>query len=150
MFGLLAYAIVAGIAAAVIQLIRGLLTRNHSGEGSGPVQLIAVWLIVMAIPYVWVEWQTRSRGQEFSSIVDEVYEREFVDGAPAYYKVIYANDEHARLVLVCNGEYHWGGTYRNLYNLLLSRDKDQWVLSAVDAVNTADGDSAGFTIPPYW
>ena len=150
MFGILAYAIVGLVVAGVIQLIRGLLTRFNHGEGGGPLQLVLTWLVVMAIPYIWVEAQTSMHGDDFQPIVDEVGHKDYVDGEVAYFKVLYSHADRAKLVVVCNGDYQWGGTYRNIYDIILSKEGKSWVLNTVDPVNTSDGDSAGFTVPPYW
>jgi len=150
MFGILAYAIVGLVVAGVIQLFRGLITRYNHGEGGGPLQLVLTWIVVMAIPYVWVEAQTSMHSNEFEPIIEEVAKRELVDGNVAYFKVLYARNDDAKLVVVCNGDYEWGGTYRNIYDLRLSKQGTTWMLDMVDPVNTSDGDSAGFTVPPYW
>jgi hypothetical protein len=151
MFGLLAYCMVGLVVACVVQVARAFLTRLGSmSEGSNPLRLVLTWLVVMAIPYLWVEGQTAMHGPQFEPLVFDLYDKNMVDGDVAYYKVLYAWHDKASVVLVCNGDYQWGGTYRNIYKATFARDSVGWTLQKLTAVNTSEGDSAGFTIPPYW
>lgn len=151
MFGLFLYALVCALVAVGLVALRTLVTRvSKIGENSNAVRLVVTWLVVMALPYGWVEVQTRMHKQEFAGIVDQVAEKKLIEGDPAYFKVQSDMNGKARLLVVATGENHWGGTFRNVYGMRLHKDAKGWLLESVDPINTTDGDSAGFTVPPYW
>lgn len=151
MFGLFFYALVCFIAAAVLVGLLNLVMKvAKTGEGSAAPRLFITWLLLMGGPYAWVEWQTRSHGSEFKQIVQEVADRNLISGDLAYFKVQRDSSKSAKLLLVSGGENNWGGTFRNIYSLKLHQAADGWSLDSIDPINTADGDSAGFSFPPYW
>lgn len=151
MFGLFLYSIVCLGAAGLLVLIRGMFTKVGSmGESPNAARLVFTWLVMLALPYGWVEGQTMMHKHEFAEAVHEIEEKGLVTGEAHYYKVQNAMGEHARVILVTTGDLSWGGTYRNVYAVHLERNGTSWAVSAIDPVNTTDGDSAGFTFPPYW
>ena len=151
MFGLFLYALVCLVVAVVLVGLRTLVMRvGKIGETSNAIRLAVTWLVVLAIPYVWVEAQTRMHKKEFADIVDQVAEKKLIEGEPAYFKVQSEMNGKAKLLVISTGENTWGGTYRNVYSMRLHQDSKGWLLESVNPVNTTDGDSAGFTLPPYW
>ena len=151
MFGLFLYALGCLAAASIVVMLRAFTMKaGRIGEGSNALLLLLTWAVVVAAPYGWVETQTTLHRKDFAPVVTELAERGHLDGDPVYFKVQAAGEENAKLILVTGGENTWGGTYRNIYSLRLDKSAAGWWVKSVDPVNTTDGDSAGFTFPPYW
>lgn len=151
MFGLLFYALGCLVVTGILMTLRTLVTKvSKTAENSNAQRIIVCWLAVTVLPYIWVEIQTTLYKTDFNSLVAEIAKKDLIAGEPAFFKVQNALGSHARLILVSEGKTNWGGTYRNLYLVKLDKDRAGWLVSSVDPVNTTDGDSAGFSLPPYW
>jgi hypothetical protein len=151
MFGLLLYSLGCVGASGVIYTVRAVLSKtSRIGERSNATFLFLTWMFVMAAPYGWVETLTAIHKSEFTPIVEEVVRHKGIDGDLMYFKVQTASSDHAKLIIVTAGENNWGGTFRNIYAVELGKSPTGWWANSIDPINTTDGDSAGFTLPPYW
>jgi hypothetical protein len=151
MLGALLYGIVCFVIGAVVVWFSLLFTKlGKSAERPMAGRLFSTWILMLALPYIWVEFNTWRSEEEFLSGVDTAAEKGMTNGDFAYLKVKGALGESARVLVVTEGEEEWGGTWRNMYNLDFERDSEGWKLISVHPVNTQDGDSAGFSFPPYW
>jgi hypothetical protein len=151
MLGLMLYAIVCFTIAAAVTWLSVLFTKvGNSAEKPAIFRLVFIWVFVAALPYAWVEFCTARYGKEFKGDVEYAAEKGLLDGDFAYIKVRYPFGDTARVIAVTDAKDTWGGVYRNTYNLEFERTDDGWHLREIDALNTKDGDAAGFSVPPYW
>ncbi len=152
MFGLILYAIIAFVIALTANWVRSLFTKTGSiGDAPAAGRILVLWLVVMAMPYGWVEFQTARHKTEFDDIVDYAAKGKKISGDVLYTKVQHLWGGKAKLLVVTQETEEWGGTYRDLYQLVCTQDdKNRWELEEVRPINTSKGDSAGFVFPPYW
>lgn len=151
MLGLLLYAIVCFTIAGALTWISVLFSKvGSTADKPAVTRLVFLWLAVFALPYGWVEFNTARRSKDFELGVENAVDKGLVTGELAYFKVRNAVGESAKVLVVTDVEDDWGGTYRNLYHLDFEKDSDGWHVRHVTPLNTKDGDSAGFSVPPYW
>ncbi|HWP31863.1 MAG TPA: hypothetical protein VNK96_09120 [Fimbriimonadales bacterium] len=149
--GLIFYALVSLAITFGILVIRAWFTRvGILGEHPATQRLLMIWIIVFALPYIWVEVLTFWKGKEFEEEISYIAYSEKILGEPLYYKVQYAFRGTGKVILIAEDTSEWGGTFRNIYSISFSHNGKGWVAKRIDEVNTEDGDSAGFTFPPYW
>ena len=151
MFGLLLYTVVCFGIALMLVCVRSLFTKVGT-MGDKPVffKLFAWWVILCIAPYGWVEWQTRQHGKEFATAVDQLADRGQIRGTPLYWKVRSFGTDRSTIFVVSKVVANWGGTHRNLYRAEMFKQNGKWKTDSIAAVNSDDGDEAGFTVPPYW
>jgi len=150
-FGLLAYAFVALIVAGAISAAVGFFSRvGNAVEKGAAVRILGLWLFCFAAPYVWVEANTAKYAADLEPVVEEAVEKGKIQPDVQFVKVQYAWKDRAKLIVVAKTKEQAWGSYRNLYAVLAKKTDDYWELDEVIPINTEDGDSAGFTIPPYW
>lgn len=151
MLGLMLYAIVCFTIAAAFTWLSLMFTKlGSTTDRSAASRLIALWVFVFAVPYIWVEACTAIYKEKFDDGVYLASDKGYMEGDLLYYKVRIPFGNTAKIVAVTEIVEDWGGTYRNLYDLEFERNGNGWQLSAVIPINTKDGDAAGFTVPPYW
>lgn len=151
MLGLLAYGIFALIAAILFVGALSLVTRVGTlGDRSNGSRLILAWAFCFVAPYVWVETNTRLHAADLEHVVEEAVTKRKVEPDVITTKVQYAMRRRARLIVIARTPEEKWGSYRNIYALTANYDGEKWQLDEVIPINTVEGDSAGFTIPPYW
>lgn len=151
MLGLLAYGIFALIAAVLFVGALSLITKVGTlGDRSNGARLILTWAFCMVAPYVWVEIQTKMHQSELEHVVDQAVAARKVEPDVVMTKVQYALKGRARLIVIARTPEQEWGSYRNIYAITANYDGEHWRLDEVIPINTEEGDSAGFTIPPYW
>jgi len=149
--GLIVYALVSLAIAFGILCIRAWFVRvGILGDYPATQRLLLIWVVVFALPYFWVEILTLLKGKEFQKEIAYLAYNEKILGEPLYFKVQYAFGGKGKVVLISTDTSEWGGTFRNIYSISFSHDGKEWVPERIDEVNTENGDSAGFTFPPYW
>jgi hypothetical protein len=150
-FGLLAYAFAALVVAGALSALVGFFTRvGSSVEKGAGLRILIAWLVCFAGPYVWVEANTAKYAADLEPVVDEAIQKSKIEPDVQFVKVQYAWKDRAKLIVVAKTEEHEWGSYRNLYAVTAVKDGEYWELDEVIPINTEDGDSAGFSIPPYW
>lgn len=152
MFGLFMYTFGAFFLALVIVGLSRLFIKIGSiGDKPMASRLLIAGFACFSFPYLWVEFNTIRYGEGFSEYVESLEEDGLIRGELLYYKVQYAFATKSRILLVSETVHDWGGTSRNLYAIKFEKhDDEEWHPIEINKVNTEDGDSAGFTIPPYW
>lgn len=151
MLGLLAYGIVALIAAVVVVGGMSLITKAGAiGDRSNAPRLFVVWLLCFVGPYVWVETNTKLHAANLEHVVEEAVSKQQVEPDVVTTKVQYMLGGKARLIVIARTPEQAWGSYRNLYAVTAVYKDGTWRLDEVIPVNTEEGDSAGFTFPPYW
>lgn len=151
MLGLLAYGIAALIAAVVAVGVFSMLTKVGSlGDRSNGPRLLIAWVLCFFLPYLWVEVNTKMYAEDLEHVVNEAVEKRKVEPDVVTMKVQYALKGRARLIVIARTPEQEWGSYRNVYVITANYDGKVWQMDEVTPVNTEDGDSAGFTLPPYW
>ncbi|MER3414369.1 MAG: hypothetical protein C4340_06170 [Armatimonadota bacterium] len=151
MLGLFAYGIVALIAALVFVGGMSLVTKVGAlGDRSMGTRILFAWALCFASPYLWVEANTKMHVANLEHVVDEAVSKHKVEPDVVMTKVQYVLGGKARLIVIARTPVQEWGSYRNIYALTAERDGENWQLVEVTPINTEDGDSAGFTLPPYW
>jgi hypothetical protein len=151
MLGLLAYGIFALVAAVLLVGGLSLVTKVGSlGDRSNGTRLILTWAFCFIAPYVWVEANTRLHAADLEHVVEEAVAKRKVEPDVVTTKVQYAMRGRARVIVIARTPEEEWGSYRNIYAITANFDGEHWQLDDVVPINTEEGDSAGFTIPPYW
>lgn len=151
MFGLILYAGIAFVIALVSNWISSLFTKaGKIGDTPAAGRILVLWLVVMAMPYGWVEFNSVRHKSEFADVLEVAEKKKQITGDFIYCKVQSIWGDRAKLLVVTEEKEDWGGTYRDMYQLICTRDNGAWDLNEVRPINTSKGDSAGFVFPPYW
>lgn len=150
-FGLILYAGVAFVISLVANWVSSLFTKTGKiGDSPAAGRIAILWLVVMSLPYGWVEFNSARHKSEFTDVIEYAEKKKQIEGEFMYAKVQHLWGDRAKLLVVTEEREEWGGTYRDMYQFICVRDKDGWELETVKPINTAKGDSAGFVFPPYW
>ncbi|MEW5882660.1 MAG: hypothetical protein AB1725_00355 [Armatimonadota bacterium] len=151
MLGLLAYGIIALVAAVVVVGGISLVTKVGAlGDRSNGPRVLLAWALCFIAPYIWVEANTMMHAGDLEPVVDEAVAEEEVEPDVVSTKVQYMLGGKARLIVIARTTEQEWGTYRNIYGITATYDGENWHLVSVTPINTEEGDSAGFTFPPYW
>ncbi len=151
MLGLLAYGIIALVVAVVFVGGAALVTKVGAlGERSNGRRVLIAWAFCFIAPYIWVEANTKMLAADLEPVVDEAVAEEEVEPDVVSTKVQYAIGGKARLIVIARTPEEEWGSYRNIYGITATFNGENWQLVSVTPINTEEGDSAGFTFPPYW
>ncbi|KAA0224719.1 MAG: hypothetical protein AKCLJLPJ_01706 [Fimbriimonadales bacterium] len=151
MFGLLFYAAACLFVAFLLVGVTRMFTKvSKIGDNPIALKLAITWVVLLAIPYIWVEVQTAMHRKDFETVIAELADAGSLSGEPTFFRVQYEFGDRASLVVVSEVTEDWGGTARNIYRVVVQKEDGEWSNAEVIPVRTDSGEADGFTVPPYW
>lgn len=148
---MIAYSLVALVAAIVVTLLLSWLTPMWKKDESRPGVTFAVSLFLLgAGPFFLTEVQTAVWGKELSEVAEHGYYEAGLGGELAYHKVVLFQGDRARLLVVGRQPSEWGGQERPSAWVFAHKDSVGWVLDRAEPINSDRARRDGIRFPPYW
>ncbi|RIJ96132.1 MAG: hypothetical protein DCC45_07730 [Armatimonadetes bacterium] len=120
MFGLLFYAAACLFVAFLLVGVTRMFTKvSKIGDNPIALKLAITWVVLLAIPYIWVEVQTAMHRKDFETVIAELADAGSLSGEPTFFRVQYEFGDRASLVVVSEVTEDWGGTARNIYRVVV-------------------------------
>ena len=152
MLGMIGYLVAAFFVAIILTIGISLFRpiKRHDDFLSWRI-LVVVYLLVVFAPYGWVEYLTRTHGQDMDKAVMKVVNAKTNGGKLDYYKVVKYSDGSARVIAVVVERSKWGGDERPVLAMTLEPDEEEtWVPTEYRFVNSDERNKDSATLPPYY
>lgn len=151
MFGVIFYIAVclgvSGVIAFLWTVTRSIQSRDEMRSWRTFAYL---FIISLGVPYGYFEVMTRMKGPEMKQAVEKAMDDSDTDAELVYYKVLWANDQKARVMAVGTAELSWGGTERPTLKVTLAKKKGKWTAESYEVVASDKLNKDGIVFPPFF
>lgn len=127
------------------------LFRSTKNDNFKSGWFIASFAVLAGLaPYIYHEYLTRKWSPVFEKAAKSVVSQAKVAGKLSYFRVVSANEERAKIVVVCSEKGQFGEPERAVLEVELKSAKGKWHPATYSFVNSFKRQKDGATMPPYW
>lgn len=130
----------------VVSLFRS--TKNENFKSGSFI--FAFSLLAGIAPYLWHEHLTRKWSAHVAKPLASVVMQAKVAGKLSYFRVLSANTERIKAVVVCNEKGQFGEPERTVMEVELLNKKGKWHAASYAFINSFKRQKDSTTMPPYW
>lgn len=123
---------------------------HHKKDSKSWVVFAWVFTIVLAGPYMGVEYFTRTKGKLVEKAVKEAYAAAGVEGPLQYFKIIWIKGDHAKAFAVGKEKQDWGGYDTPVIQVNLVEKNGEWKAESFKSLNWDRKNKDSIVFPPYW
>src|ERR1051325_6945753 len=111
---------------------------------------IAISIVMLFLPYVAVEVQTRMFGASMKEAVADAVDEAGINGPLLYYKVLFYQGNKARVLALGEEKQSWGGMDHPTLQMTLVKNDNKWKAESYNIIYSENRNLDGVVLPPYW
>jgi hypothetical protein len=111
---------------------------------------IAITIVILMLPYLAVEVQTRMYGGKMKEAVEDALYEAGIEGPLLYYKVLVYQGNKARVLALGEEKQSWGGMDHPTMQMTLVKSDNTWKAESYNIIYSENRNLDGVVLPPYW
>ena len=148
---LIGYLLAAVVAGFILTMVVSLFHPMKKLDDFKPLRwALALAVVAGAAPYGWIEYVTRKNEADLRPVVEYAVKVRQVKGPLTYFKVIWRDDDQAKIVAVATERSIWGNPERTVMSMDVKRDPKGWKTTDFEFVNSFSRSLDYATFPPYF